>query len=221
MFQYLKDMVIHEAEVGVFQTREMINKSTCGYALSNYYLRSLMTPGAKDLIVSNDGTSPIPDAAAKKMIARDTKSKRKTMLSKLQRIDDALSADIPEIISVSVEWHRGRYGEMNPAVTVRAGGYCTTGYATGSGYDKESAAVASAMNKNSAVLRIWYEHAEKRGKFAYSMLYGEHDPLPHMDGGCGMSAVRDVFRGLGYAMTEHHGKVFDYYEFTNERKKGA
>lgn len=217
MFQYLKDMVIKEAERDSTDTKSLIGSATCASALKNYFLKSLMTPVAKNLIVAADGASPIPDMAAKKMIARDTKSRRKTMFSKLQRIDDASSVDIPEIISVSVEWHRGRYGEMNPTATVRASGYCTTGCATGSGYDKESAAVASAMNKNSAVLRIWYEHAEKRGKFAYSMLYGERDPLPHMDGGCGMSAVRDVFRGLGYAMTEHHGKVFDYYEFTKDK----
>lgn len=217
MYPVLKDMVTRCTENEIGSTRDAIHTETCGSALSNYFMKSLMTPVARRMIEASDKTASIPDVAISKMLHRETAKVRKVMMSRLKRLDDVGQTEAPDIISVSVEWHRGRYGEYNASATVRANGIVTYGSATGCGYDKESASIAYAMNKNEAVLRVWYDHAELGGKFEYSMLFDERSPLPHMDGGCGMGAVRSVFEALGYSVTSNHGKSFDYYEFRKEK----
>lgn len=69
------------------------------------------------------------------------------------------------------------------------------------------------MNANAAVLRILYTHAEKGGKFAYSVY--TFAGLPYFDGGCGVSCFRNVFEGCGYEWRDLvHRKTFDSYMMT-------
>lgn len=196
---------------------EKISSMSCGEALNNWFYKGLMTPTAVDMIKSADPNSSIPEKAAAKMLHRVARSARKKLTDAIGRLDAAEAASIPSYITVNVEWGKSRLYGANPYATVYASGHTTTGRATGCGYDKESAAVASALNQNPAILRIWCDNDEAGGKFAYSMYGGIKDKcLPWMDGGCGMSAVKSVFAGLGYSCTESHGSRFDSYVFTKE-----
>ena len=213
MYPVLHSLVESAAERDKKEAERTISKVTCGDALKNAYMKSMMTPEAMRIIKDTSPDYPIPELALRKMLARNARSVRKRMIEMMSKLDSASQSDLPEVITVSVEWTRGRYSEYNASATVRAGGYSTTGSAFGCGYDKESAAVAAAMNRNPAVLKVWYNHAENCGGFEYSIHRSESSPLPVMDGGCGMSATMDVFAALGYKMTESHGRKFDYYEF--------
>lgn len=219
MYPRLKGIIETAVSNDMATTKEIIRNITCKEAMSNWYFKSLMTKAAKDLISSAPEDAKIPRDAIQKMDWRITRAGRKRIAEALDKLEDAGANDIPESFTVCVEWNRSKNYGMNPTATLYTGGCTTTGRASGCGYDKESASVAYAMNKNSVIRRLWYDHAEIGGEFAYSMMWDAKNPksLPCMDGGCGMSSVIKVFEELGYTCEEAHGKTFDRYHF--ERKK--
>ena len=189
---------------------------TTGEALAGWYYRDRMTPAALRMAQETDPAEPLPAKVREKMVSRfqrENESDRQKYLHKLER-----AANAPELrdLTVCVEWAKSRTWGANPTATVTANDshhYETTGHASGCGYDKESAAIASAMNANAAVLRILYTHAEKGGKFAYSVY--TFAGLPYFDGGCGVSCFRNVFEGCGYEWRDLvHRKTFDSYMMT-------
>lgn len=189
---------------------------TTGEALAGWYYRDRMTPAALRMAQETDPAEPLPAKVREKMVSRfqrENESDRQKYLHKLER-----AANAPELqdLTVCVEWAKSRTWGANPTATVTVNDshhYETTGHASGCGYDKESAAIASAMNANAAVLRILYTHAEKGGKFAYSVY--TFAGLPYFAGGCGVSCFRNVFEGCGYEWRDLvHRKTFDSYMMT-------
>lgn len=216
MYSALKDRVERRTEKDIEEMNVRLQTMTCKEAKGTYYVKQLMTSVAKDLISRANDNDKIPAIALSKMMARYARLQRRRMSDDLEKIETVGMSEAPKRITVAVEWHRGHNGECNPTATVIAsepGVSSTYGRATGCGYDKESAAVARALNQNYAVLRLWYDIAEIGGKFEYSVSYSDSSPLPVMDGGCGMSATIRVFDALGYDTLQRHGKTFDYYEF--------
>ena len=190
---------------------------TTGEALAGWYYRNRMTPAAIRMAQETDPAEPLPAKVREKMVSRfqrENESDRQKYLHKLER-----AANAPELrdLTVCVEWAKSRTWGANPTATVTANEsrhYETKGHASGCGYDKESAAIAEAMNANAAVLRILYTHAEKGGKFAYSVY--TFAGLPYFDGGCGVSCFRNVFEGCGYEWRDLvHRKTFDSYMMTS------
>lgn len=115
---------------------------------------------------------------------------------------------IPETIKNRMQTKRAR---------VAAERVATYGSASGCGYDKQSAAIASAMNQNPEILKILYDHAEAGGTFPY----GVHTfaGLPSFDGGCGVSCFYSIFEACGYTFRQvASGKAFDVYEITRAKK---
>lgn len=91
--------------------------------------------------------------------------------------------------------------------------HATEGRASGCGYDKESAAIATAINASPSIMRVLYEHAENGGNFPYSVY--TYAGLPYFDGGCGVSCFRNVFGACGYRWEDGaHRKTFDVYTLT-------
>lgn len=221
MFQRLKEAVTQRMDEAVARTRADLEATTCGEALKNFYQKKLMTPMAFQMIQASAPTDKIPADAVRKMVNRVSKKERAWLMDSYNKLSDADEAEFPEYIYISVEWRRSRTWGNNPTATVRASGHVTYGSATGCGYDKESSAVASAMNKNPSVLKVWYTNAEEGRPFEYSVNGGIKDKrLPSMDGGCGMSATKDVFAALGYTCEETHGKMYDSYVFHKEVGNG-
>lgn len=189
---------------------------TTGEALAGWYYRNRMTPAALRMAQETDPAEHLPAKVREKMVSRfqrENENDRQKYLHKLER-----AANAPELrdLTVCVEWAKNRTWGANPTATVTANDshhYETTGHASGCGYDKESAAIANAMNANAAVLRILYTHAENGGKFAYSVY--TFAGLPYFDGGCGVSCFRNVFEGCGYEWRDLvHRKTFDSYMMT-------
>ena len=109
------------------------------------------------------GTLPREKAVeiAQKRAAADVEKWREQQLSKLRT---AAAAPALSFLSVSVEWKRSSVWGHNPTATARTDDGTFTGYASGCGYDKESAAVGEALNKSPAVMRVLYQAAEQAMK---------------------------------------------------------
>lgn len=197
------------------ELRETLPAMTAGQALASWYYRGLMTPAALALVQACGADDLIPQAAQEKMLrrfCRKNEAARADMLAKLQAAADAPAL---ELLTVSVEWARSATWGQTPTATALAyGGHTvreTVGHASGCGYDKESAAIASALNTSPAVMRVLYDHAERGGTFAYSV--HTWSGIPSFDGGCGVSCFKSVFEGCGYAWQDAaHGRSFDAYK---------
>lgn len=163
---------------------------------------------------------------------RAIKANYKTRAARLAALERAARAAEPDYISVSVEWKRNSYWGNNPVATVWAD-IETTGRASGCGYDKESAAIAEAFNKNLAILRILYKQAEKareNGETCRSKIsctgytwraaigYGTgYSVLPYFEGGVGASSFLDIFKRAGFdARKTGSGKSYDHYTISKK-----
>lgn len=148
---------------------------------------------------------------------------------KLKRIELAELAPVLSSLSISVGWVKSKTWGANPHATIRA--YDTAGRfigeykgtASGCGYDKESAAIAEALNQCASALQVLYLAEEKRLKMrkaegkdtsrgeviGYASGYGV---LPYFEGGCGYSCFEHIFKKQGF-ICKHtaSGKMFDSY----------
>lgn len=139
---------------------------------------------------------------------------------KLDTIAAAEKAVDLSFIAVSVEWKKSRMWCYNPAVEVRTNAGCTTGSASGCGYDKESAAVADAFNKNPAIMKILFTLAENAlqensaAEWGKDIGYGSgYGAMPYFEGGVGSSCFWSILEKAGFHKTaDNGGKHYNYYE---------
>jgi len=168
---------------------------------------------------------------------RAAKEIEKSRAAKLEQLEAAAIAPRMSSASVCVTWAKSRTWGANPtAELLNVGDRRTVGHASGCGYDKESAAVAEAMNANPAALRVLYELGESalargdspRSKSACSgyhwggcIGYGAgYDVLPYWEGGVGVSCFWSILKTAGYSVRcAGSGKMFDCY--TIERAESA
>ena len=155
----------------------------------------------------------------------------KSRAAKLARIESAAAAPVIDSASVSVTWAKSRTWGANPTAELLDGhSVRTMGHASGCGYDKESAAIAEAMNANPSALRILYELGEKaleRGESPKSKTavsgyhwsncigYGAgYDVLPYFEGGVGSDCFWSILQKAGYTVRHAgSGKMFDCWTF--------
>lgn len=133
----------------------------------------------------------------------------------------------PELISVdvAVEWRRSSVWGYCPFVTANihdADGWTRCeGYASGCGYDKESAAIAKALNQSPAVLKVLaavYEKALRTGARPLYSLAAWNNGVK-LDGGVGVGCYRAIFEAAGYIFdTVGAGKSFTVYRIAKKAK---
>lgn len=145
----------------------------------------------------------------------------------------AAAAPVLSWLSVAVEWKRNSTWGNNPTATVRANDGTFMGWASGCGYDKESAAVGEALNKSFAVRKVLFTAAEKALNAAplahvngggcvswrESIGYGSgYDVLPYFEGGVGVNCFWSILEKCGYACRcSASGRSFASY--TAEKKE--
>ncbi len=205
----------HDNELREFSAA--IEELTNGKALENWYYRNRMTAAAKKMIEEAEPGAALPESAKNKMLARFARETEKQRAKYLEKIAAAEAAPEPEYIVINIEWKRSATWGMNPHAEISGERTRTTGSASGCGYDKASAAAASAANQHPEILRILYTHAERGGEFPYSVY--TFAGLPYFDGGCGMSCFYNVFEACGYRFKQTaNGKTFDAYAIIKEDK---
>ena len=155
------------------------------------------------------------DKTLEKIIKKHTRRAKKATAERLQKLEEVEAAELPQVINISVEWHRSTVWGYNPLATVEAGHFRTQSTASGCGYDKESAAVAEALNANPEALKIIYKYVDG----GVSLPYGARvwAGLPSFDGGVGVGCYRSIFEACGYEWRQvASGKLFNCY--TIERR---
>lgn len=146
-----------------------------------------------------------------------------------EKIRAAANAPRLEWCQIAVEWVKNSYWGNNPHATATSNNGTTYGKASGCGYDKQSTAVAEALNANPSALRMLYEAAEKaltegnqptRQGLAAGCVswcdvlgYGSgYSLLPYFEGGVGVSCFDEIFRRCGYSFRYGaSSKYFDSY----------
>ncbi len=144
----------------------------------------------------------------------ELKKAEKEHKREIARIYAAKNSRGIKLTKITVEWKKSRTWGNCPRVRAqvwsKSGEYFEgTGYASGCGYDKESAAIYSAMRGCHA----WDFEVFSNKKEIYPFHFNDSDALPRFDfGGCGVSFLREFVDARGLKWSEAHGRAFDYYE---------
>lgn len=219
-FKFLENAVIQENAIESVQWKRSIRNDDDENQIEkiNRWLTPLMEKKFKA------GTISLEDAkkSAIKRIEFYFDKQLKKSLSKLHAVE---ISDELQSIDISVEWKKNRTWGMNPTATVKAwtkkyNPETGTGTASGCGYDKESSAIAEALNLCPSILRPLYQLADDlhgdqkqyREKIGYGTGY---DVLPYFEGGVGISCYPSIFEKISYIMKNvASGKTFDVYTVT-------
>lgn len=163
---------------------------------------------------------------------RALKEIEKDTAEKLDKLDRVAAAPDLTFLSISVEWVRSRTWGHNLHVEARTSSGTFSGSASGCGYDKESAAIASALNQCRSVLKALYtlkEQGLKEGQTSESRTtctghdnrnicgYGAgYGVLPAFEGGVGSSCFWSILKKCGFSTHCHSGKHSDFYSVEKE-----
>lgn len=161
-------------------------------------------------------------------VKRMEKQLEKETAGKLEKLERIATAPDLVFASVNLEFKRGSvYGTTVYCYSRTNNGY-TEGRAGGYGYDKESAAVADAFNKNDSVLKILYTLKEKALEAGLSDFsetactrhdnrniigYGSgYTVLPYFEGGVGVNCFWEILKKAGYTVRCNYGKSENFYD---------
>lgn len=172
------------------------------------------------------------ETAEQLAIKRATKAINKETAEQLAKLERIAAAPALDFISISVDWKRSATWGMNPSVEIRTNTGRYYGSASGCGYDKESAAIAEALNACNSILKVIYDYKEKQladGKTDTSRTactgrdnrdiigYGAgYEAMPYFEGGVGASCFWSILKKCGYVVRENHTKKSDFYSVEKE-----
>lgn len=209
-FNRIREAIEQASAERVRKNSEFIDGLTAGKALSNWCAADYLTPKTAEALKACEPSEPIPAEISAKMKAKAARIENALMNKRLDKVAAAEAVELPDGVSISVEWKKSRTWSANPHATVYAAHTDTHGRASGCGYDKESAAIAAAFNDNPEVMAIIYTAVEAGIKPGYSVL--DSVGLPFFDGGCGVSCFYKVFENCGYQFKRTaSGRTFDCY----------
>lgn len=219
----LKNEVIKENKKQLKTSLSNLNKAKKEDIIDLWYYNEKLTKRQKEKLKDKELTTKEAKSILKNKI---TEEHQKRAEKELKRIETIKKADSNiTTISINVEWVRSATWGYNPhAIVYTNTSGATEGRASGCGYDKESTAVAEALNNNNDILKLLYTFKNKKMTakktnshdiLGYGSGYGV---LPYFEGGVGMSSLLYIFRKLGYSISEHHTNRSDFYTI---EKKGA
>jgi hypothetical protein len=159
------------------------------------------------------------EEAYKKAYANMVKTMYKERDKKLEKLTKIEQAEDIEQIRISVEWKNSRAWGSNPHVELSAfsANSCYTAKATasGCGYDKESQAIAEALNAIDGVRKLLIEkldYINERKPYGIN----QYGIIPAFSGGVGTNCFTSFFKDIGWKVTEMHGKTYDSYVIEKE-----
>lgn len=190
-----------------------IKTTTAWDILRGWRANYLLTPTTLAAIRELPSGDKLPEKIIEKITNKRKREINREIEKRFARVHEVEEVEAPAAVSIVVEWHASRTWGKNPRARVAAERVATYGSASGCGYDKESAAIASALNQNPETLKILYDHAEAGGTFPYGV--DVWTGLPSFAGGCGVSCFYSIFEACGYTFREvASGEMFDVYEIT-------
>lgn len=215
VYQYneLKEKITAHAGKECADLAAKLTTATAGDVLASWYLKQYTTPATLTALQELPAGEPIPEEIKNKMQTKRAREAAREAKKRFARVHEVEEVEAPAAVSITVEWHNSRLWGANPHAIVTGDKRRSEGRASGCGYDKESAAIASAFNQNSEILKILYDHAEAGGTLPYGV--DVWAGLPSFAGGCGVSCFYSIFEACGYTFRQVASvKMFDVYEIT-------
>lgn len=159
------------------------------------------------------------EKAYKKAYDKMVKTMEKERDEKLEKLERIEQAEDIEQIRISVEWKKSYTWESNPHVELSAYSsnncYTANSTASGCGYDKESQAIAEALNAIDGVRKLLIEKLDYiNEKKPYGI--NQYGIIPAFSGGVGTKCFTSFFKDIGWKVTEMHGKTYDSYVIEKE-----
>lgn len=153
-------------------------------------------------------------------IKRYDRQKEKEMKKMLFWLDDVANAPDLTFMNVNVKFVRSATWGYNPHATVSTNFGTFYGKASGCGYDKESAAVAQALNQNASVMKVLYSLKEKALEKGISdnrtaLGCGSYGVVPYFEGGVGVGCFWKILKQAGFEIHETYGKherIYNIYK---------
>lgn len=217
-FNKIRKAIEQASAERVRKNGEYIDELTAGKALADWCAADYLTPKTVEALKACDPDEHIPAEISAKMKAKAARIEAALMNKRLEKVAAAEAVELPDGVSISIEWKKSRTWGTNPPATVYAAFTVTKGSASGGGYDKESAAIAAAFNDNPEVMAIIYTAVETGVKPGYSVL--DSVGLPFFDGGCGVECFYKVFANCGYQFKRiPGGRTFDCYLIEKREEK--
>ena len=155
--------------------------------------------------------------AKKKTIEHTKKEALKSLNKDLNKILAVEEAKSVYSVDIYIDWKRSQTSGWCPRAYIQVYSLDNNknhdyeqleGYASGCGYDKLSASIASALNGSNAALKLLYEAEEKRLRnikkgnnqtrrdfIGYGSGYGI---MPYFEGGVSIECQYTIFKKLGY-----------------------
>lgn len=140
----------------------------------------------------------------------------------LDSVKRAFAKPMPDSIRVDEEWKKSRTWGNCPTVEVWMGGEYGKGHASGCGYDKESAAAATACRAIISSVRIiatcaYIDHLETKFRGETCKTYGYNFNIYHLsfEGGVGYNCHKSIICRAGFDLTsEFHPKSADGWRYS-------
>ena len=172
-------------------------------------LRAFSTPAKWDAYKNGKIDRATANAAAQKRAERTCIRRADAEINKVKYAE---TVPTPEDVYIRITYTKNRTWGSNPHAEVETTDGTaikhTYGTATGSGYDKTSAAVAYALNANPGIMRALYEKEEQRlsdgsekSRRDYIGYGSGYNVLPCFEGGVGMPAICKILESIGYNVT--------------------
>jgi hypothetical protein len=149
---------------------------------------------------------------------------KKDMKAALAKIDTIEAAEKPESFMLWVTWKRSRTWGANPHTELIVNGDTYRGKATGCGYDKESAAIADALNACPGTVKILYdvkeaalagdENISNENAIGYGAGYGA---LPYYERGVGVNTLIAILEKCGYEVKQYYSPERSFFEIEKRR----
>lgn len=219
----LKRQVEKENKKELKKAISNLNKAKKEDLTDLWYYREKLTKRQKEKLENKEITTKEVKEILKNKITKEYQKRTEKELNRIETIEKA--AGNVQSITINVDWVRNETWGYNPhAVIYTNNGDMTEGRASGCGYDKESAAIAEALNKNNDILKLLYiaknkKMTSKKTNNHDLLGYGSgYSVLPSFEGGVGASSLLNIFRKLGYSISEHHTEKSDFYTITKNRK---
>lgn len=218
----LKELVKKENNKQLKKALSNLKKAKKSDLIDLWYYNEKLTKRQIEKLNNKELTTNEVKEIIKNKIIKEYDKRINEDLTKIETIQNA-NEDITNI-NISINWVRSTTWGYNPhATATTSNGDITEGRASGCGYDKESASIADALNKNNNILKLLYTFKNKKmtlkNTSSHDILgYGSgYGVLPYFEGGVGVSSLMNIFRKLGYNVQEHHTNTSGFYTITKEQ----
>lgn len=169
---------------------------------NNWQIENLLPKGKK-----------AKDYSKEQLLKRIEKIRNKEILKATNEVNSILNANNFEFLKLDIEWKKSSLYNLNPHATLSI--YTDKGIkehkatATGCGYCKESAVIASVLNQ-SLELRKLLLNAHEQGLKSYGI-----STTYFSSGGVGLSSLQNAFELLGHKLNKiASGKLYDCFNTT-------